>query len=438
MNVEAEATNRVAVLLGRKVSLEDLHRLILDINSLLSPTVPIVMGPDFAIRWVLGVRSVELGVTADSKWGYKLTLRCYDTQIVESEEKLAVDYREPDEDIANFSYAWSIYPLGAPKGWLDLAYMLCYNWSTFDMYFAPVLNSLPEAIKLMPPTWRKPVNFSWNMEASGWGTVQISATEQGLTISSAVGAEQVEIPLEALWQVDITAVLSGLGGGVPLKQLPFLGCEGLANGPESLTGQESAEDLELFAEWEDDEENEIEPDGSNFPALSFDDVRNLVAKAQLDESEGFEEKSLQGVPVNPGLALQSVFKIIDSWLSGITPSQSAIEAGACPGDLGGRQAWLGPGWYLEKRYAWNLNVAPEPKEASLELEPASRARMAWSLAWELEKRYGAPIGSRTTSQGGLSRLFKLGDKGVQVHTDIWGITVTLGDFIQIGIQNSFT
>ena len=53
MNVEAEATNRVAVLLGRKVSLEDLHRLILDINSLLSPTVPIVMGPDFAIRWVL-------------------------------------------------------------------------------------------------------------------------------------------------------------------------------------------------------------------------------------------------------------------------------------------------------------------------------------------------------------------------------------------------
>ena len=64
--------------------------------------------------------------------------------------------------------------------------------------------------------------------------------------------------------------------------------------------------------------------------------------------------------------------------------------------------------------------------------------MAWSLAWELEKRYGTPIGSRTTSQGGLSRLFKLGDKGVQVHTDIWGITVTLGDFIQIGIQNSFT
>ena len=74
MNVEAEATNRVAVLLGRKVSLEDLHRLILDINSLLSPTVPIVMGPDFTIRWVLGVRSVELGVTTDRKWG--ISSRC--------------------------------------------------------------------------------------------------------------------------------------------------------------------------------------------------------------------------------------------------------------------------------------------------------------------------------------------------------------------------
>ena len=73
-------------------------------------------------------------------------------------------------------------------------------------------------------------------------------------------------------------------------------------------------------------------------------------------------------------------------------------------------------------------MVTEPKGKSRRFDDRHVADYAWRIAQALEQRYGPPYGMNTTNDGYLSRLFRVGNHGIEVGTGFAAVTVETGSF----------
>ena len=78
---------------------------------------------------------------------------------------------------------------------------------------------------LMPPQWRRPFTFRWDMGESGLGLVSFTGTIDGLKVTAESTGEEILIPRNLLGsersQISMRDVVAGLAGGRALIDIRF-------------------------------------------------------------------------------------------------------------------------------------------------------------------------------------------------------------------------
>ena len=439
-NPEVEVADRVASLLGATLTEADVHRFLLDAADILGTESFAVYGPELLFRWRLGERVVEIKPDYDSRTGeYSLQVRSFDRRSpVYEDEYLTFEYGGLDE----YPYLWTVGLGRLPWGEWGPSESVIDTWDMFDQTMAVILRTLPDNLALIPPQWRRPLTLRWDMGATGLGLVSFTGTAEGLTVTAESTGEQVLIPRALLGnQVKMGDVVAGLAGGLPLADIRFAGSEGFGDASHqelyvaTPNGNESDWDKDIVESLvQEHKENDSRP------AMTMEDLRQLAATpaaapsdATIDEPEQSQTRWTT-VPMKIGLSIPQILSVVEQVITGAPMEDVLTRLGGQPESRWGKTALRGNGWLAEpssKGVSWEIEVVtgPEGDEGKLLcFDERHLADYAWRIAQALEQRYGSPYGMLTDNDGCFSRLFRVGNHGIEVGTSFPAVTVETGSF----------
>ena len=440
MNPEVEVADRVASLLGATLTEADVHRFLLDAADILGTESFAAYGPDLFFRWRVGERVVEIEPDYNSRTG-ELSLR---VNSFNPDYPIDIDeYRDFKwGEAEDYPYLWTVELGRTPFNDWGPGEADIINWEMFEETTAKTLGGLPDNLALMPPQWRRPFTLRWDMGASDLGLVSFTGTAEGLTVTVESTGEQVLIPRALLGnQVKMGDVVAGLAGGLPLADIRFAGSEGFgdANHQElyvaTPNGNESDWDKDIVESLiQEHKENDSRP------AMTMEDLRQLAATpaaapsdATVDEPEQSQTRWTT-VPMKIGLSIPQILSVVEQVITGAPMEDVLTRLGGQPESRWGKTALRGNGWLAEpssKGVSWEIEVVtgPEGDEGKLLcFDEHHLADYAWRIAQALEQRYGSPYGMLTDNDGCFSRLFRVGNHGIEVGTSFPAVTVETGSF----------
>ena len=425
---EAQVADRVAALMGTTLTEADVHRFLLDAADTLGTESFAVYGPDLFFRWACGDRYVEITPTfSSSDKGHSLHVKSFDRErAIDIAEYILVE----NSDIDEWPYVWTA-ELGS-SGFNDWGPGTHYavTWDMFDQIIAVTLHALPDNLALMPPQWRRPFTLRWDMGASGLGLVSFTGTVEGLTVTVESTGEQVLIPRALLGhEVKIGDVVAGLAGGRPLMDIRFAGSEGFG-------------DYGLIAASPSGDEDDMERDEIEFllkdreqdslgPAMTMDELRRLAASTPTPSGPAQPAVNWQVVPMRIGLSIPQTLSVVEQVLDGAAIKSVLKRLGGRPSIRACCPILRGDGWLAERSpftRIWSIEVVTEPKGKSRRFDDRHVADYAWRIAQALDQRYGSPFGMLTDNDGCFSRLFRVGNHGIEVGTSFSAVTVETGSF----------
>ena len=441
-NPEAEMADRVASLLGTALTEADVHRFLLDAADILGTESFAAYGPDLRFRWRLGERVVEIEPYYGSLTGeLSLHVDSFNPAYpIDSDEYRSFKWGEA----ADYPYLWTVELGRAPFNDWGPGEAYIVNWDMFEETTAKTLGGLPDNLALMPPQWRRPFALRWDMGESGLGIVAFTGSVEGLRVTVESTGEQVLIPRALLGnQVKMGDVVAGLAGGLPLADIRFAGSEGFgdANHQElyvaTPNGNESDWDKDIVESLiQEHKENDSRP------AMTMEDLRQLAAtpaatSASADATDEDPEQSQPHwttVPMKIGLSIPQILSVVEQVITGAPMEDVLTRLGGQPESRWGKTALRGNGWLAEpssKGVSWEIEVVtgPEGDEGKLLcFDEHHLADYAWRIAQALEQRYGSPYGMHTDNDGCFSRLFRVGNHGIEVGTSFATVTVETGSF----------
>ena len=431
-NPEAEMADRVAALMGATLTEADVHRFLLDAADILGTESFAVHGPYLRFRWPLGDRFIEI---IPKSWNgeYFLSVNSFNRErAINIEEGREFEYGEFYE----FPYVWAA-ELGSTPFHNSIYGVCILNWDMFDETLAGALEALPGNLDLIPPQWRRPLTFRWDMSASGLGTVAFTGTVEGLTVTVESTGEQVLIPRALLGnEVKMGDVVAGLAGGLPLGAIRSADPDGIDWVWTSILHGDERHPFDTNA----DEEREESPAR---PAMTMDDLRRLVAVASIDGNAADTESEPSGavpdveiLPMRIGFTISQVLGIVDQVLKGTDAEEILKRLGGQPKSRWDKPVLRGDGWLAEHLYGgggWAIEVVTIPEGERQCFDQRHVADYAWRIAQALEQRYGSPYGMHTDNHGNLSRLFQIRDHGVTVRGWFSTVTVEIGSFDRLAM-----
>ena len=442
VNPEVEMFNRVAALMGTTLTEADVHRFLLEAAEFLGEGSLSMYGPNVFFRWQLGERVIEIE-PGYRPWGeeYSVTVDSYNRGFpIDTQERLI--YKYGDADL--YPYLWRVDLGDEVTDWWGPGEAYVVNWELFEETTAKTLGGLPTDMALMPPQWRRPFTFRWDMGESGLGLVSFTGTVDGLKVTIESTGEEVLIPRNLLGsersQIGMRDVVAGLAGGRPLIDIRFAGSEGFG-------------DYGVFAASPSGDENEIDKDAIEFlledrgtdspgPAMTMDELRRLAASTPAPTGPDRPPVNWRVIPMRIGLSIPQVLSVVEQVLSGAAVESVLRGLGGRPGIRLDRPILRGDGWLAEKsRFSgtWGIEVVTKPEgdeEERLRFDDRHVADYTWRIAQALEQRYGFPYGIRTTNDGFLMRLFQVGDHGVEVTSGFSKVEVEIDSFRTL-LENSY-
>ena len=434
VNPEVEMSNRVAALMGTTLTEADVHRFLLEAADLLGTESLSMYGPNVFFRWQLGERVIEIEPDYHP-WGekYSLSVDSYNRGFpIDTQERLTYKYG----DAELYPYLWRVDLGGEVNDWWGPGEAYIVNWDLFEETTAKTLGGLPNDMALMPPQWRRPFTFRWDMGESGLGLVSFTGTIDGLKVTAESTGEEILIPRNLLGsersQISMRDVVAGLAGGRPLMDIRFAGSEGFG-------------DYGLIAASPSGDENDMERDDIEFlledrgkdsprPAMTMDELRRLAASTPAPTGPDRPPVNWQVVPMRIGLSIPQILSVVEQVLDGAAITSVLKRLG--------RPILRGDGWLAEKsRFSgtWGIEVVTKPEgdeEERLRFDDRHVADYTWRIAQALEQRYGFPYGIRTTNDGFLMRLFQVGDHGVEVTSGFSKVEVEIDSFRTL-LENSY-
>ena len=442
VNPEVELSNRVAALMGTTLTEADVHRFLLEAADLLGTESLSMYGPNVFFRWRLGKRVIEIEPRYQ-RWDdkYSLLVDSYDPTIpIDSEEYRAFKWGEAED----YPYLWTVELGGAPfDGWgPGEAYIV--NWDLFEETTAKTLGGLPDDMALMPPQWRHPFTFRWDMGESELGLVSFTGTVDGLKVTVESTGEEVLIPRNLLGsersQISMRDVVAGLAGGRPLMDIRFAGSEGFgdygvfAASPSGDEDEMAKGDIEFLLETHGKD--------SPGPAMKMDDLRRLAASTPAPAGPNRPPVNWQVIPMRIGLSIPQILSVVEQVLSGAAVESVLKRFGGRPDIRWDEPILRGDGWVAERsRFSgtWSIEVVTHSEreaEERLCFDKRHVADYAWRIAQALEQRYGFPYGIRTTNDGFFMRLFQIGGHGVKVTGGFSSVEVAI-DSLKTLLEHSY-
>ena len=444
VNPEVELSNRVAALMGTTLTEADVHRFLLEAADLLGTESLSMYGPNVFFRWRLGERVIEIEPRYQ-RWDdkYSLLVDSFDPTIpIDSEEYRDFKWGEAED----YPYLWKVELGRSPLDDWGPGEAYIVNWEMFEETTAKTLGGLPDDVSLMPPQWRRPFTFRWDMGESelGLGLVSFTGTAGGLTVTVESTGEEVFIPRDLLGseggQISMRDVVAGLAGGRPLMDIRFAGSEGFgdygvfAASPSGDEDKRAKDDIEFLLENRGND--------SPGPAMTMDDLRRLAASTPAPTGPNRPPVNWQVIPMRIGLSIPQILSVVEQILSGAAVESVLRPLGGRPDTRRGRPILRGDGWLAGQSHlcgTWGIEVVTEPQGAEGELlrfDKRHVADYAWRIAQALEQRYGFPYGIRTTNNGFLMRLFQVGDQGVKVTSGFSSVEVEI-DSLKTLLENSY-
>ena len=442
VNPEVELSNRVAALMGTTLTEADVHRFLLEAADLLGTESFAVYGPDLFFRWRIGERIVEIEPDyRPLKDEYELTVDSYNpTYPIDTDEYQSFKWGEAED----YPYLWTVELGRAPVSDWGPGEAHVVNWEMFEETTAKTLGGLPDNLALMPPQWRRPFTFRWDMGESELGLVSFTGTVDGLKVTVEATGEEVLIPRNLLGsersQISMRDVVAGLAGGRPLVDVRFAGSEGfgdygiIAASPSGDEDEMTKGDIEFLLE----DRGQDSPG----PAMTMDELRRLAASTPAPSGPARPAVTWQVVPMRIGLSIPQLLSVVEQVLDGAAITNVLKRLGGRPGIRLDRPILRGDGWLAEKsRFSgtWGIEVVTAPEgdeEARLRFDERHVADYTWRIAQALEQRYGFPYGIRTTNDGFLMRLFQVGEQGVKVTSGFSSVEVEIDSFRTL-LENSY-
>ena len=438
---EAQVADRVTALVGTTLTEADVHRFLLEAADILGTESFAVYGPDLFFRWACGDRYVEITPDSSSDRDHSLYVKSFDRERgIDIDEYRRFKYCEFYE----FPYVWAAELGKESFNTFGPGTHYAVTWDMFDEIIAVTLHALPDNLALMPPQWRRPFTLRWDMGASGLGLVSFTATVEGITVIVEPTGERVLIPRALLGsRVKMGDVVAGLAGGRPLADIRFAGSEGFGDVYHqdlyvaTPSGNESGWDKKLVEYLLQEHE-----EGHPRPAMTMEDLRRLAAtpattSASADAADEDPEQSQtrrKTVPMKIGLSIPAVLHVVEQVITGAPMEDVLTRLGGQPESRWGKTALRGNGWLAEpssKGVSWEIEVVtgPEGDEGKLLcFDERHLGDYAWRIAQALEQRYGSPYGMLTDNDGCFSRLFRVGNHGIEVGTSFPAVTVETGSF----------
>ena len=442
VNPEVEMFNRVAALMGTTLTEADVHRFLLETAEFLGEGSLSMYGPNVFFRWRLGQRVIEVEPRY-RPWGeeYSLTVDSYNRGFpIDTQERLIYKYG----DAELYPYLWGVDLGSEVTDWWGPGEAYVVNWDLFEETTAKTLGALPNDMALMPPQWRRPFTFRWDMGDSGLGLVSFTGTVDGLMVTAETTGDQVLIPRDLLrsegGQISMRDVVAGLAGGRPLIDIRFAGSEGFG-------------DYGVFAASPGGNENEGERDDIEFlledrgldspgPAMTMDELRRLAASTPAPTGPGRPPVNWRVIPMRIGLFIPQVLSVVEQVLSGAAVESVLRGLGGRPDIRWDEPILRGDGWVAERsRFSgtWCIEVVTRSEreaEDRLCFDRRHVADYAWRIAQALEQRYGFPYGLRATNDGFFMRLFQVGDQGVMVSSGFSSVEVEI-DSLKTLLESSY-
>ena len=440
-NLEAEMADRVASLLGTALTEADVHRFLLDAASLLGTESFAAYGPDLRFRWRVGERAVEIEPYYGSLTG-ELSLR---VNSFNPEYPIDNEYRSFEwVDAADYPYLWTVELGRTPFNDWEPGEAYIVNWDLFEETTAKTLGGLPNDMALMPPQWRRPFTFRWDMGESGLGLVSFTGTIDGLKVTAESTGEEILIPRNLLGsergQISMRDVVAGLAGGRALIDIRFAGSEGFG-------------DYGVFAASPSGDEDELAKGDIKFlledrgkdspgPAMTMDELRRLAASTPTPTGPGRPPVNWQVIPIRIGLSIPQILSVVEQVLNGAAVESVLKRFGGRPDIRWDEPILRGDGWAAERsRFSgtWSIEVVTHSEreaEERLCFDKRHIADYAWRVAQALEQRYGFPYGIRTTNDGFFMRLFQVGDHGVKVTGGFSSVEVEI-DSLKTLLEHSY-
>ena len=442
VNPEVEMSNRVAALMGTTLTEADVHRFLLEAADLLGTESLSMYGPNVFFRWQLGERVIEIEPDYHP-WGekYSLSVDSYNRGFpIDTQERLTYKYG----DAELYPYLWRVDLGGEVNDWWGPGEAYIVNWDLFEETTAKTLGGLPNDMALMPPQWRRPFTFRWDMGESGLGLVSFTGTVDGLKVTVESTGEEVLIPRNLLGsersQISMRDVVAGLAGGRPLIDIRFVGSEGFgdygvfAASPSGDEDEMAKGDIEFLLE----DRGKDSPG----PAMTMDDLRRLAASTPTPTGPGRPPVSWQVIPIRIGLSIPQILSVVEQVLSGAAVESVLKRFGGRPDIRWDEPILRGDSWVAERsRFSgtWSIEVVTHSEweaEERLCFDKRHVADYAWRIAQALEQRYGFPYGIRTTNDGFFIRLFQIGDHGVKVTGGFSSVEVEI-DSLKTLLEHSY-
>lgn len=442
VNPEVELSNRVAALMGTTLAEADVHRFLLEAADILGTESLSMYGPNVFFRWRLGERVIEIEPRYQ-RWDdkYSLLVDSYDPTIpIDAEEYRAFKWGEAED----YPYLWTVELGGAPFDDWGPGEAYIVNWDLFEETTAKTLGGLPDDMALMPPQWRRPFTFRWDMGESELGLVSFTGTVDGLKVTVESTGEEVLIPRNLLGsersQISMRDVVAGLAGGRPLMDIRFAGSEGFgdygvfAASPSGDEDEMAKGDIEFLLETHGKD--------SPGPAMTMDDLRRLAASTPAPTGPDRPPVNWQVIPMRIGLSIPQILSVVEQVLNGTSFESVLRPLGGRFDTRRGRPILRGDGWLAGQLHAcgtWGVEVVTEPQGAEGErlcFDKRHVADYTWRIAQALEQRYGFPYGIRTTNDGFLMRLFQVGEQAVKVTSGFSSVEVEI-DSLTTLVENSY-
>ena len=442
VNPEVEMSNRVAALMGTTLTEADVHRFLLEAADLLGTESLSMYGPNVFFRWQLGERVIEIEPDYHP-WRdeYSLSVDSYNRGFpIDTQERLIYKYSDADM----YPYLWRVDFGSDVTDWWGPGEAYIVNWDLFEETTAKTLGGLPNDMALMPPQWRRPFTFRWDMGDSGLGLVSFTGTVDGLKVTVESTGDQVLIPRDLLGseggQISMRDVVAGLAGGRPLIDIRFAGSEGFGDYGVFAASPSGDEDKRA----KDDIEFLLEDRGKDSPGptMTIDDLRRLAASTPAPTGPNRPPVNWQVIPMRIGLSIPQILSVVEQVLSGAAVESVLKRFGGRPDIRWDDPILRGDGWLAGQSHlcgTWGIEVVTEPQGAEGELlrfDKRHVADYAWRIAQALEQRYGFPYGIRTTNNGFLMRLFQVGDQGVMVSSGFSSVEVEI-DSLKTLLENSY-